>query len=274
MLTVEVLKENQTVSEEPRRFGKNNRIEILDFLRGSAMVYVMLYHLLYDIDTFLDINIPFLYGRTFEFIHQIFLFLLFIVSGICTSFSRNIIKRGAEIFFIGSGLTIFTDLFLPDYVIVFGVLTFFGIMMMLCGIFRPLLDKMSICSSAAAAVICLILYSMLYRFDNGGEINLFFTKITVDLPTDRLYLYPIGIKFNGFESADYFPVIPNGFIFLAGAFLSKIVAERRLPKFFYSKIKLPVINFLGRYSLIVYIVHQPILLAAVFLFKGLFLWKT
>lgn len=273
-MTAETLKENRTVSEGPRRFGKNNRIEMLDFLRGLAMVYVILYHLLYDIDTFLATDVPFLYSRPFEFIHNFFLFLLFIVSGICTSFSRNIIKRGAEIFFIGSGLTIISDIFMPDYVIAFGILSFFGTMMMLCGVFGLLFEKMSISASAAAAVICLLLYAMLYRFDNGGVINLFFTKITVDLPSDRLYLYPIGIKFNGFESADYFPVIPNGFIFLAGAFLSKIVAERRLPKFFYSKIRLPVINFLGRYSLIVYIVHQPILLAAVFLFKGLFLWKT
>ncbi len=103
-MTAETLKENRTVSEEPRRFGKNNRIEILDFLRGLAMVYVILYHLLYDIDTFLATDVPFLYGRPFEFIHNVFLFLLFIVSGICTSFSRSIIKRGAGIFFIGSDL--------------------------------------------------------------------------------------------------------------------------------------------------------------------------
>ena len=43
---------------------------------------------------------------------------------------------------MGSILTIFTDLFVQDTVFVFGALSFFGVMMMICGVCRPVLDKM------------------------------------------------------------------------------------------------------------------------------------
>ncbi len=246
---------------------KKERVSLLDFLRGTAMIYVMFYHLAYDLVYYAEISVPFWRSAWFEALHTVILALLFSVSGICTAFSRDPVKRGAVIFFMGTLLTFFTELFMPYSVIVFGVLSFFGVMMMLTGIIRPLTDKANPWVSAA---VLLALYVMFFDFaSEGGTVHLIFADVKIPLPDDRVYLYPLGITHSGFFSADYFPLIPNGFIYLAGAAVSRAVKEHRLPAAFYAEIKAPVINFLGKHSLAFYIIHQPVFLGLTFLLMKL-----
>jgi uncharacterized membrane protein len=75
---------------------------------------------------------------------------------------------------------------------------------------------------------------------------------------------PFGIHSPFYSSFDYFPLFPWFGIFLAGASLGKSVyaskrslIRRRLPVTF--------VNFAGRHSLLIYIVHQPVILAALYL---------
>lgn len=242
-----------------KSYGKHNRIKALDTLRGSAMIFVMVYHLLYDLVYFKGINIPFFHSDAMEVIHQFFLIILFMVSGVCTSFSKNSLKRGAIIFFIGEIVTIVSLLAAPNNAIIFGVLSFFGCMMMICDIIKPVLQKIPY---QVLFIISIILFIVLFDFKNG-KINLFFTQIKINFPNVD-YLYPIAITSDTFKSADYFPLIPHGFIFLAGVALAKPIKENKFPKWFY-KISVPVIDFLGRHSLIVYAIHQPIFLAFMYL---------
>ncbi|MDE6595808.1 MAG: DUF1624 domain-containing protein, partial [Oscillospiraceae bacterium] len=93
----------------------------------------------------------------------------------------------------------------------------------------------------------------------------FFDTVKLNLSHDLPYLYPIGITTNDFYSSDYFPLIPFGFIFLAGTALSPLFRDGELPNFVYN-MKLPFVNFCGRYSLWLYVIHQPIFLAVSYIF--------
>ncbi len=245
----------------PVGIGRNNRAGFLDLLRGFAIIYVMLYHLLYDLIFFGGMDLPFFFTNWWETVHQIFLVVLFGVSGVCAGFSKNVLRRGATLFLMGELLTIGTAILMPDDIIVFGVLSCFGAIMLIYGVISPLLKKLP---NIVVFVAFALLTVVFFDFPRNESLFLLFAKVQLDMPDNINYLYPIGITASGFRSADYFPLIPYGFIFLAGTAFSDYVKSGQLPNFFY-KSKLPVINFLGRYSLWAYIIHQPVFMAITYL---------
>lgn len=260
--TPEKIRRLQTsVPESVPEIGRNNRVGILDLLRGLAIIFVMTYHLLYDLIFFGGVSIPFFFSGAMDVIHNFFLIILFSVSGICAGFSKNVLKRGAVLFLLGEMLTLATAAFSPDNLIVFGVLSCFGSVMLIYGVIAPVMKKLP---RSVVFVVFVLLSVIFWNFSNTESLNLVFTSIKLDLPKDALFLYPIGITSYNFYSSDYFPLMPFGFIFLAGTALSDYFKNGKLPEFFY-KAKLPVVNFLGRYSLWCYIIHQPVMLAAVYI---------
>lgn len=245
-------------------FGRNNRIELLDLLRGVSLIYVMFYHLCYDLITVKEMNITFFGAKWFDVLHEAFLALLIIVSGICSPFSHDSVRRGAVLFFMGSIFTIVTDLFMHDSVAVFGALSFFGVMMMLCGLAKPIIRRID---WRILLAVSMLLYFVTIDFaDKGGLLHLFFTDIKLNLPENSQFSYTIGILSSEFYSSDFFPLIPNGFLYIAGAALSRPIAEKKFPKLFYARIKARAANFIGRYSLWFYVIHQPIFLGILYLF--------
>lgn len=245
-------------------FGRSNRIELLDLLRGVSLIYVMFYHLCYDLITVKEMNITFFGAKWFDVLHEAFLALLIIVSGICSSFSHDSVRRGAVLFFMGSVFTIVTDLFMHDSVAVFGALSFFGVMMMLCGLAKPIIRRID---WRILLAVSMLLYFVTIDFaDKGGLLHLFFTDIKLNLPENSQFSYTIGILSSEFYSSDFFPLIPNGFLYIAGAALSRPIAEKKFPKLFYARIKARAANFIGRYSLWFYVIHQPIFLGILYLF--------
>ena len=244
-----------------QEIGRNNRVGVLDLLRGFAIIFVMTYHLLYDLIFFGGVSIPFFFSDAMDIIHNFFLIILFSVSGICAGFSKNVLKRGAVLFLLGEMLTLATAAFAPDELIVFGVLSCFGSVMLIYGVISPVMKKVP---RPVVFAVFALLSVIFWNFSRTGSLNLVFVSIPLDLPRDALFLYPIGITSYDFHSADYFPLAPFGFIFLAGTALSDYFKNGKLPEFFY-KAKLPVVNFLGRYSLWAYIIHQPVFMAAVYI---------
>lgn len=263
MQTVAEKEKIEAVQELSRtEIGRKNRAGFLDLLRGFSIIYVMLYHLLYDLIFFGGMKIPFFFSDGWEIIHQVFLIILFGVSGTCAGFSKNVLRRGATLFLLGEILTIVTAAFVPDNLIVFGVLSCFGASMLIYGVISPVLKKIP---NILIFVIFTVLAIIFFEFPKDETLFLLFNKIQLDVPDNINYLYPIGITSSSFRSADYFPLVPYGLVFLAGTAFSDFVKGGHMPDFFY-KAKLPVINFLGRYSLWAYIIHQPVFLAITYIF--------
>ncbi len=83
------------------------------------------------------------------------------------------------------------------------------------------------------------------------------------------WLTPLGLTTRQFASSDFFPLLPNLGYFLVGACLGKTLYPEKLSLFpWVSPQLLPVrfFSFIGRNSLIFYLLHQPILAAAVYLY--------
>lgn len=120
----------------------SQRIHMLDVIRGTAIILVVLYHFLYNLEWLFSMHISAFHTEVANFLHFCLLATIITVSGICTGFSRNIFRRGSMLLIAGTVITMFTSVFLPDQQIVFGVLSFFGTMMILYGFVGKYLQKL------------------------------------------------------------------------------------------------------------------------------------
>lgn len=237
------------------------RVAMLDLLRGCAMILVVAYHLFYDLAFIAERQLPHWLtpgDPIVETIHTGFLWVLFAVSGICSGYSRNVLRRGAALYVIGFAITIVTSLWLADFVIVFGVLSCFGACMVLTALCEKVLDRIPWIVLTAVAIM---LWWVCKDFSDG-ILHLGIKDLNMALP-DVEYLHPIGIKSSLFSSLDYFPIIPFIFMFWAGRGLYRPIARGNFPKWFYASHCRPI-EWIGSHSLLIYAIHQPILLAVVY----------
>ena len=234
---------------------RKERVGLLDELRGFAIICMVVYHAMYDLNFIFGVKVPIFFDDWFDVVQSIFAGLFIFISGTVCRYSRDNMKRGVLCFFFGMILTFVTPFF-NYYTIYFGILHFLGIAMMIFALSEKLLDYLP---ATVGIIIFGLLFIMTYNVRNGfiGIGGLFELKLW-----DNLYkvgvLFPFGFYNNTFVSLDYFPLFPWLFLFLAGSYFGVWAKNGSLPRFFY-----PVhINWLatvGRYTLWIYMLHQPII---------------
>jgi uncharacterized membrane protein len=171
--------------------------------------------------------------------------------------SRKPVRRGILIFAMGALITGVTMVFVPDERVIFGVLTLIGTCMILLGVFEPLLEKLP----AWEMLPLNFLFFLLTRSINSGYLGIGPLKL-LQLPGS---LYSgwvsayLGFPPAGFRSTDYFSVIPWIFLYHCGYFLCRTFKQAGLFKNRIFKVRIPAADWLGRHSLAVYLLHQPIL---------------
>lgn len=73
------------------------------------------------------------------------------------------------------------------------------------------------------------------------------------------FLNFMGIRGGDFYSSDYFPIFPWVFLFFSGGILGKVFLKSRREER-HDEVEFRVLKFLGRHSLIIYLVHIPVIL--------------
>ncbi len=239
---------------------KNIRFWEIDFLRGIAIIMMIIFHILFDL-VFLDIfKINLHSGFILLFLHSIgSIFLLLVGISLSLSYSRiknvlsksqiwlKFIKRGVMIFCLGLIITLLTWFILPDGFIIFGVLHCIGLSIIFSIPFLKF-KFINLFFGIILVLIGLVLKTMIFNFD---------------------WFLWLGFVPYRFYTIDYFPILPWFGVVLIGIFLGNIFYTDYKRNFHindFSRFKfVKLICFLGRNSLFIYFVHQPLILSLIYL---------
>ncbi|MEG0570709.1 MAG: heparan-alpha-glucosaminide N-acetyltransferase [Oscillospiraceae bacterium] len=238
-----------------------NRIHLIDEVRGFAIICMVVYHLFYDLVFIFDVDIPIFFSPILEVIVNIFIALFVFISGSACNFSKSNIKRGAICFSFGLAMTLFTFLFMKDELIVFGILHMLGICMIIYGLLSKFIDKIP---PLVTISIFALLFFFTFNIPNG---YIGFGSLTLFLPRqlyETNFLFPLGFVSDSFYSADYFALFPWFFMFLCGSGFGKLLKNRNMPEVFY-KSHIKPLAFIGSHTLWIYVLHQPILVALLYI---------
>ena len=146
---------------------------------------------------------------------------------------------------------------MPENRILFGILTCIGSCMLLL---IPLEKGLKKTSAAAGAALSFSAFFLLRNCDSGtlGFENLVICRLPEFLYRNNLTAF-FGFPHASFFSTDYFSLLPWFFLFLTGFFLFRITSQAGWNEKLFAKGQFPLVNFLGRHSLVVYLLHQPVL---------------
>jgi len=226
------------------------RLWEVDALRGLAVVAMMIFHFMWDLWfyglTTQDIGGPNWQafargiGTTFIFVLGLSATLDYnrmIAKGI-SPFKRTL-QRGLLVLGCGLIVSAGTYFFVGDEWVRFGILHHAGVAIILAYFFMRL-------PSPVVAVIGVVLIALGTYF--------------AGIPGPSPWLIPFGLVPPGMGMVDYYPLLPWFGVALLGVAFGKIAYANGARKFslpdWGQSLPIRLLRFLGRHSLIVYIVHQ------------------
>lgn len=236
--------------------GAGTRYALPDALRGLTLISMIVYHGCWDMVYILGVDWPW-YQSTGAYLWQQSICWTFILlSGFSFSLGRRHWRRGWLVFGCGAVVTAVTLVVMPGQEIWFGVLTLLGSCMLLGALLEKTLARVP---AGAGLAVSAVLFALTRNVNRGclGFEGLYRNMVTAYL----------GFPFSGFHSTDYFSLVPWFFLFLTGYFLYRLTRRylEAAPDFGHCK----PLCALGRRSLLVYMLHQPVLYGVTMLLRAL-----
>ena len=232
------------------------RYNILDTIRGFALLNMIIYHAVWDLVYIFNFNWNWYRSDGAYIWQQCICWTFILLSGFCFSFGHTKLKRGILVFLCGLLITIVTCTLMPESRVVFGILTLLSSCMLLMIPLEKIFMKWN---PYIGAIFSFSLF-VLSRNANRGYLGFESWKFLAlpDSLYQNLFTAYIGFPANNFYSTDYFALLPWFFLFLAGFFLHQIFKKNDWLKFFEPHVCKPL-EWIGKHSLPIYVVHQPII---------------
>lgn len=232
----------------------DRRFSELDAFRGIAILMMVLFHLIFDLSFFslYPVDIQQGFWRYFGYTTASFFISVAGVAVMIRSsrlspdssginFFSPFMKRGMFLIAVGFGITLVTYIFLQGQgYVIFGILHLIGVSTILAPFF--------------------------FRIGKFGVIPgilLIIIGWVVPLPLGPFWLIWVGVHPAGFYSVDYTPLIPWFGVFLIGMAAGSWIYPGGKRSFQISERvtrKLRILTLPGRHSLVIYLIHQPVLL--------------
>lgn len=237
-----------------RTLERAGRRTELDTLRGVTILSMIAYHACWDLVYLFGADWPWYHGTLAYIWQQSICWTFILLSGYCWPLGRRHLRRGLLAFGGGALVSAVTLLVMPEDGIFFGVLSLLGTAALVTIPLDPLLRRVP----ARAGLAGSFLLFLLLRDVNSGYLG-FEGAHLLALPEGlyrNLFTACLGFPPAGFHSTDYFSLFPWIFLFLTGYFLYRL--RRAEPTGF----RLPVVSAMGRHSLVIYLLHQPLVYGA------------
>ncbi len=239
---------------------RGSRYFELDAARGVALILMVLYHILFCLYFFGTGLAPWFDPYTMSGAPIAFLFVVIAGVSLVLSTGRetNPVRSAKKLFFRGLYLicfsavvTLVTWLVYPEEVVVFGILHLIGIATILSIPFVVMKVKPYI--PLVVGIICIALSPI------------------VSMLRGPAFLIPFGITYNGFATLDYEPLIPWFGIVLLGVALGLVIYKDGIRHGVLTRLgEMPrgfaPLCFIGRHTLIIYLLHVPVIIGVLFLF--------
>ena len=228
---------------------------MLDGIRGLVLLSMLGYHLMWDLVYLYRIECSWYQGTWGYIWQQSICWIFILLSGFCWSFGRKKWRRGLEVMTAGAVITIVTIVVMPQQRVVFGILTCIGSCMLLM---IPIEKMMTHVSPRIGLAVSGMLFFFMRDVNQGflGFEQLQFYKLPRGMYRNIATTY-LGFPVRGFFSADYFSIIPWIFLFICGYFLKRCLVDSQMQILENGHCK--ILEILGRYSLPIYMIHQPVL---------------
>ncbi len=227
---------------EKEKLKSHGRITELDFLKGIALILMILNHLFFDLSAFFAVDIS-----SFESLASIVgktsAIIFMTVCGISATIGKRNIQNGLKLLALATALSIATAVFDrvtgSEICIKFGILHFLGFAMIISYFCKKL-----------PVPVLFLLAAVSYALGK------YFLSFFVNSP----FLFPLGLRTRLFFSGDYYPLFPNlCYVFLGNA-LGKVLYKEKKSVFKKQFKVFEPLRFLGRHTLVIYFVHQPLML--------------
>lgn len=234
---------------------KKERYQLLDNLRGITLISMILYHGMWDLVYMFQVDAKWYLSRGAYIWQQSICWTFILLSGFCWSLGRRKLRRALEVLAVSAIISLVTVFFMPDNLILFGVLSAIGTGMLVMIPLDRILSKVN----PYIGLLCAFGLFVLTRNVNDGMLG-FESFRWISLPkawyANQFTAY-LGFPPKGFWSCDYFSVFPWIFLYQTGYFGYMICKREQYLQYLHMP-SIPIVSRLGRHSLMVYALHQPI----------------
>lgn len=235
---------------------KHRRYELLDSFRGMVLISMIFFHACWDMVYIFGMKWDWYKGTGAYVWQQSICWSFILLSGFCWSLGKRHLRRGLLVFGAGAVISIVTIFLMPENRVVFGVLTLLGTCMLLMIPLERVLRRIPSLAGFAVMVLLFVGTKNVNRGYLGFEEWNFF-RLPRFLYRGGIMTF-LGFPEPGFYSTDYFSLFPWLFLFLSGYYIYRMIEKKDFMEKYFSK-GCGVLSFLGRHSLAVYMVHQPVI---------------
>ncbi len=219
-----------------------SRIWEIDFFRGIALLLMVVFHLIFDLTEFWGYKLNYMSGFWY-YEGKLSAIMFMVIAGVSSTYGASSFRRGLTVFSWGMLITATTYFYNPQTFIRFGILHMLGSCMMLFS-FTKHLRPGWLMVAGTAAIVCGQLAALL------------------NFPSSLLL--PFGITPFDFSSLDYYPLLPWSGFFLYGNAIGNVLYGEHYSSFTQPRWVQPF-TVLGKYSLPIYLIHQPALLSFLYI---------
>ena len=221
----------------------------VDAARGFALLIMVLYHILYCLFFFGIIDWFNPYVISGAAVAAVFILIAGVSLVLANRKASGVVKRGFQLIACGMIITAVTWIVYPKAFVIFGILHLIGFGTILSFPFLSKNVRWYVPAVFGIVIVCLSFF--------------------LEGHTGSLLLLPFGLPYAGFVSLDYEPLIPWFGVLLLGVAAGKLLYPsgrcRLFSRFSPMPFLLRPVCFAGRHTLIIYMLHVPVIILAVFL---------
>lgn len=219
----------------------------LDIAKGFSIILVVCYHFIFDLGEFA--GMPFSPDAWYWWIVGYPVLAVFIggagIALVCSragrsykNFVQRTVKGSLALLACATAISLVTWFLFPDDAIIFGILHLI----------------------AVSRLIGILFIDQLWLSFFTGTVVFFATPLILSIPVQTRLFSFLGCIPDHFSSFDYFPLFPWSGIFFIGMFFGHLLVQKydghvsQKPRGTLAR----TLVFLGKHTLIIYLVHQPI----------------